>query len=949
MAASVLKVQIESNNENLSNESILYIKSNILNYYFNDKDIEIIKSISEILNSFLQTFGIEIYPSIISILIDNLNNKNRIEIVLDTLNIILEDFRDILVSKKYIKSVYKILDKILFCLQINNIKNIDNNLINKLLYTLNIFFDNYQEFIKENMREIIPIINLFSDTDNDNIKTKIAKIWYTLIHLDKLLVFQHYEDLFNFFISLFNEKNYEQSFISAQFFLYIISNEENFKKDENVKNSLKNKLNVLLPIILKNMVLNEKDINYLDNKFQDELVIHSISNSSSIASNSVSSSLLNFDGPNSNTNTSSNTNSNNSNNNTHSNSNNSGNGSSGSSGSSNNNSNNNSSGSNSDYTNDNSSSNDYNPDLTLRKCCSRVLDNLSLIFPQETFNIIRPFFENEIQSEDDLIKERSILAFGAIAQGSYLQVISYLNNVIPFLITELQHPNKYVRAITCWTLSKYTKFILIDNYSENKNELFKEYLTEILKKILDKESIVRESACGAFQEIILTDKTFVETYLFDVFKVIVSVFDKYTGSNLLSIYDILLVIMENYSTVFQNQNFVDEIIKCLLQKWYDLVKNNDTLTLPYFFEVILNLIKVSGSFFEIYCDYFLIGCLKIIEVNVNELKISNYSEVNIDKELLIRSIDTISALCQYFPDYIKNTPIRKNIVDFLFEIIKIKDIYLKNYVIICFGDLIKIDYLIFKNKINQLYDFLIPLITYNTNNNPNNNNLKNNNNSDNDNHNSSENNNNNNNDENKNNIDNKIYNDNNNLNNNINNNKIIELDEEKISICNNAIWTIILILEYYPEESFKYIDSIYIQLEQILNISNIYNMQIGQNISICIGRLSLINPKKMSNKLKNFFHFFCKSLIKINNSDEKYYSFLGICKCILYNPNDSYKNFDEFFEVVINYENSKEELEKLFREIINSYSISYKDKFKDIISNYSNEIQIKIKHRFNIN
>ena len=114
MAASVLKVQIESNNENLSNESILYIKSNILNYYFNDKDIEIIKSISEILNSFLQTFGIEIYPSIISILIDNLNNKNRIEIVLDTLNVILEDFRDILVSKKYIKSVYKILDKILF-------------------------------------------------------------------------------------------------------------------------------------------------------------------------------------------------------------------------------------------------------------------------------------------------------------------------------------------------------------------------------------------------------------------------------------------------------------------------------------------------------------------------------------------------------------------------------------------------------------------------------------------------------------------------------------------------------------------------------------------------------------------------------------------------------------------------------------------------------------------
>ena len=218
------------------------------------------------------------------------------------------------------------------------------------------------------------------------------------------------------------------------------------------------------------MVLSEKDINYLDNKFQNELVIRSITNSSNTSSN-ITNSVNGSDGTGSGT---SNTNSNGTNSNSNCNSNNgSGNGSSGSNSGSN---------SGSSFSSENSSSNDYNPYSTLRKCCSRILDNISFIYPQETFNVIRPILENELQSSEDLVKERSILAFGAIAQGCYQQVINHLNILIPFLLRELQHPDKYVRAITCWTLSRYIKYILIDNYSENKDDLFKEFLTEILKK-----------------------------------------------------------------------------------------------------------------------------------------------------------------------------------------------------------------------------------------------------------------------------------------------------------------------------------------------------------------------------------------------------------------------------------------------------------------------------------
>ena len=727
-------------------DTINYIKSNLLTYYY-DREIRIRKEISDIIISFITIYGLNEWPEILNILCQNLDKKDLIENTAQVLNFILEDSRD-LIESEFPNYLNKIIDKIIFTLQ-----NSKSNQISKIfLNILCTLFESCPEIMLEKMRELIPIIKKLSNSQDQNILSKIEKIWYIVIHLDKVYINQYFEDLFTFFLKNFIEENYDQSFVAAQFFVYLISTEEDFLKDEKIKELLKQKLKDLLPIVINNMVLSDKDINYLDNKFQNELVIRSITTSSNTSN--ITNSVNGSEGTGSGT---SNTNSNGTNSNSNCNSNNgSGNGSSGSNSGSN---------SGSSFTSENSSSNDYNPFSTLRKCCSRILDNISFIYPQETFNVIRPILENELQSNEDLIKERSILALGAVAQGCYQQVINHLSILIPFLLRELQHPDKYVRAITCWTLSRYIKYILIDNYSDNKDDLFKEFLTEILKKLLDKESIVREAAETTFQEIIFCKKNLVEPYLFDVLKVITSVFDKYTGSNLLSTYDTLLVIMDFYGDIFLNQLFVEEIVKCLVQKWYDLVKSNDVLTLPSFFEVVISLIKISGNFLINYCDYFLSGCLKIIEINVNELRNTNYSVINIENDLLSKSLDTISALSQKFPSYIKNSPIKKNIIEFLFEIIKVKDLNIKNYVIILFGDMIKVDYQLIKNDYQTLFNILIPLLELNP--------------------------------------------------------QKGEKDTDKLSVCNNSVWTIGLLSIYFPEESIKYIDKIFLKLDDILMVEKV--------------------------------------------------------------------------------------------------------------------------------
>ena len=668
--------------------------------------------------------------SILEVLKEDLNNKELNEISFEPFIMLLKDSNNFF-DEQTSQTFNHIFDKILFYL-----KTTKNELCHTLINILYIFLDSYQDIASTKMREIIPILKRYANSSEPKIRNIVGKCWLIVIHLNKLYVHEYYEDLFNFYLTNFNDCIYLHSLVSAEFFQYIISSEENFIKHEKIKACLKLKINVLASFLLQNMKLTDNDLNHFDNVFQNEKT--SLSNSTSNSGNNNSGS-----------------NSNNSSGSDSGEDDNGGTGTTNTSGS----------GSNSQQTNSQDSQNGYNPDQTLRKKCSRILDKLSYLYPQETFYAIRPILENEIQSTEDMVKERSILAFGAIANGSYQHVIGHLRRLIPFLIRELQHPNKFVRAIACWTLSRYSKYIMVDNYFDNKNELFKEYLTEILKKLLDKENLVRESAGSAFQKMIYVNKTLLEPYLFDVLLIIRNVFKKYTGRNLLSVYDILILIMDNYSNLFKNKNSVEDMTNCLVQKWYELVKNNDMLTLPSFFDVIINLIKVCGDFLIKDCKYFLSGSLKIIEQHINEYKTNNSHFVNCDKELLSKSLDMISSICQNYPEFIKGSIFKKNIVEFLFDIMKMKDLYILHYAIALFGDLIKTELNILLSYIDNLFHILIPLINLQTEEN--------------------------------------------------------EIQSEKLSVCNNSIWTIGLSSINYPSKTVMYIDEIMEKFKPILILQKV--------------------------------------------------------------------------------------------------------------------------------
>ena len=110
----------------------------------------------------------------------------------------------------------------------------------------------------------------------------------------------------------------------------------------------------------------------------------------------------------------------------------------------------------------------YNPNTTLRKLCARTLDKLSVLFPSDVFQIVKESLERDMKNHDWIIREKSILALGAISKGSYEYLKQHLSNLCQFLITELQNPNKPVRAISCWTVSRYNFLTKIFKFHFNR-------------------------------------------------------------------------------------------------------------------------------------------------------------------------------------------------------------------------------------------------------------------------------------------------------------------------------------------------------------------------------------------------------------------------------------------------------------------------------------------------
>lgn len=76
----------------------------------------------------------------------------------------------------------------------------------------------------------------------------------------------------------------------------------------------------------------------------------------------------------------------------------------------------------------------------LRKCSAAALDVLSNVYKAHLFEVIKPFLVQNIRSENWKIREASVLALGAIAEGCMDGVVPHLPELYPYLLSLLRDP-----------------------------------------------------------------------------------------------------------------------------------------------------------------------------------------------------------------------------------------------------------------------------------------------------------------------------------------------------------------------------------------------------------------------------------------------------------------------------------------------------------------------------
>ena len=139
---------------------------------------------------------------------------------------------------------------------------------------------------------------------------------------------------------------------------------------------------------------------------------------------------------------------------------------------------------------DDSSLSDWN----LRKCSAAALDVLASVFRNDLLPVLLPILKETLFHQEWEIKESGILALGAIAEGCMTGMVQHLGELIPYLINCLSDKKALVRSITCWTLSRYSHWVV----SQPHDTYLKPLMSELLKRVLDSNKRVQEAACSAF-------------------------------------------------------------------------------------------------------------------------------------------------------------------------------------------------------------------------------------------------------------------------------------------------------------------------------------------------------------------------------------------------------------------------------------------------------------------
>ncbi|KAJ9186404.1 hypothetical protein P3X46_001980 [Hevea brasiliensis] len=460
----------------------------------------------------------------------------------------------------------------------------------------------------------------------------------------------------------------------------------------------------------------------------------------------------------------------------------------------------------------------------LRKCSAAGLDIISNIYRDEILPTLMPLVEAKLlTSDDETWKEReaAVLALGAIAEGCIEGLYPHLAEIVAYLIPVLDDKFPLLRSITCWTLSRFCKFIVQGIVNEKGTEQFNKVLMGLLRRILDTNKRVQEAACSAFATLEEEAAEVMVPYLETILQHLMCAFGRYQRRNLRIVYDAISTLADAVGLELNQPRYLDILMPPLIAKWQQL-SDSDKDLFPLL-ECFASIAQALGTGFSQFAGPVFQRCLNIIQSQQLAKVDPTSAGIQYDKEFVVCSLDLVSALAEALGGGIESLVSQSNLRDVLLQCCVDDAPDVRQSALALLGDLARVCPVCLHPSLSNFLNIAAKQLG------------------------------------------------------------TPEL-KESISVANNACWAIGELAIKVREEVSPVSMTVISCLVPILHHAEGLNRSLVENSAITLGRLAWVCPEIVSPHMEHFMQPWCAALSMIRDGVEKEDAFRGLCAIVRLNP-----------------------------------------------------------------
>lgn len=496
----------------------------------------------------------------------------------------------------------------------------------------------------------------------------------------------------------------------------------------------------------------------------------------------------------------------------------------------------------------------------LRKCSAAALDTLSNVYGDEILPTLMPFVQSKLATTDDAAwkeREAAVLALGAVGEGCINGLYPHLPEMIAFLIPLLDDKFPLIRSITCWTLSRYSKFVVQGIGHQNGHEQFDKVLMGLLRRILDTNKRVQEAACSAFATLEEEAAEELAPRLMVILQHLLCAFGKYQRRNLRIVYDAIGTLADAVGRELNQAEYLDILMPPLIAKWQQL-SDSDKDLFPLL-ECFTSIAQALGPGFSQFAEPVFRRCINLIHTQQLAKADPVRAGVQYDKEFIVCSLDLLSGLVEGLGSGIESLIAQSNLRDLLLQCCMDDAADIRQSSLALVGDLARVCAIHLQPRLSEFLSVAAKQLD------------------------------------------------------------TPEL-KETVSVANNACWAIGELAVKVRQEVSPIVLNVISSLVPILRNAEGINKSLLENSAITLGRLGWVCPELVSPHMEHFMQPWCTALCLIRDDIEKEDAFRGLCAMVRANPAGALSSLVYICKAVASWhEIRSEDLHNEVCQVLNGY------------------------------